>query len=315
MQKGIASNTIFLVKEAVKSLASTVPSSEKLLVFADLGCSTGANTLVMFSEVMDTVSTTCNELGRPVPQIQLLLNDLPGNDFNTLLGSVLSFRKERIDECTSDRSMPFYMSVVPGSFYERLFPKKSVHFIYSSCSVHWLSQVPMGLYNVRQGWINKGSIYISEKSPPLVSSLYLKQFQRDFSLFLKHRSEELCSGTCMALIFPGCSTADQSAKETAAYIACLEEALDKMVSEGVVNAFDVDSFNLPLYHPTMDEVKFVIKNEGSFELMQDFIHEAPFSEVFGDTHGDTNEKWEKLGLAFRSILESLFVSVENNKNS
>jgi salicylate 1-O-methyltransferase len=131
---------MFMVKESLKSLVVSIPSSEMLLVIADLGCSTGANTFVMLSEVMDVISETCKKLSRPIPEIQLLLNDLPGNDFNTLLSPVLSSYKEKMKESTKDKSMPFYIAAVPGSFYERLFPKRSVHFIHSSLSLHWLSQ-------------------------------------------------------------------------------------------------------------------------------------------------------------------------------
>jgi SAM dependent carboxyl methyltransferase len=132
---------MFMVREALHSLVNAIPLPEMLLVLADLGCSTGHNTFATFSEVMRTISNTCNELGRPVPEIKLLLNDLPGNDFNTLLGPVLSSYKEKMNELAiKDKSSPLYTAAVPGSFYDRLFPRKSVHFVHSCTSLHWLSQ-------------------------------------------------------------------------------------------------------------------------------------------------------------------------------
>lgn len=51
--------------------------------------------------------------------------------------------------------------------------------------------------------MNKGSIYISEISPPQVAEAYLNQFQQDFSLFLRSRSEELINGGRMMMILLG----------------------------------------------------------------------------------------------------------------
>ncbi|PQP96379.1 jasmonate O-methyltransferase [Prunus yedoensis var. nudiflora] len=102
----------------------------------------------------------------------------------------------------NDGSAPIYIGGYPGSFYGRLFPNNSLHFVYSSCSLHWLSRVPPAIYEQGKS-INKGSVHISESSPPGVSQAYLKQFQEDFTLFLKSRSEELTVGGRMVLILLG----------------------------------------------------------------------------------------------------------------
>jgi salicylate 1-O-methyltransferase len=167
----MASGAMFMVKEAVESLVSAVPSHDMLLVFADLGSSTGANTLATFSEVLHVISRTCDKLGRPAPELQLLLNDLPANDFNTLLDSVLSAYKQRIKESMRDSYIPFYTAAVPGSFYDRLFPKRSVHFIYSCASLHWLSQarIPMYLRKKKQYYL------LFAKLRSKASKIYFKQ--------------------------------------------------------------------------------------------------------------------------------------------
>lgn len=70
---------------------------------------------------------------------------------------------------------------------------------------HDILQVPPALnYLDQQGRsLNKQNIHISESSPPEVSEAYLRQFQEDFSLFLKSRSEELINGGKMVLILLG----------------------------------------------------------------------------------------------------------------
>ncbi|GAV57247.1 Methyltransf_7 domain-containing protein, partial [Cephalotus follicularis] len=67
----------------------------------------------------------------------------------------------------------------------------------------YVIQVPPDLYDEEGKSINKGSIYISDSSPSGVSRAYLKQFQEDFSLFFRSRSNELTSGGGMVLILLG----------------------------------------------------------------------------------------------------------------
>lgn len=64
-------------------------------------------------------------------------------------------------------------------------------------------QVPPGIYDEKNMSINKKSIYLSGRSPTRVQQVYLKQFQEDFSLFLKSRSQELVNGGKMVLILLG----------------------------------------------------------------------------------------------------------------
>ena len=51
--------------------------------------------------------------------------------------------------------------------------------------------------------LNKGHCHIVSTSPPEVYKAYLKQFQQDFKLFLKSRSEELVPGGAIVLVLLG----------------------------------------------------------------------------------------------------------------
>lgn len=73
----------------------------------------------------------------------------------------------------------------------------------SAIIISLIKQVPPAIYDKEGRSINKGSIYISESSPPEVSQAYSRQFQEDFSLFLRSRSEELVVGGRMVLILLG----------------------------------------------------------------------------------------------------------------
>lgn len=105
--------------------------------FADMGCSSGPNALLPTSEVIDALDKICHRLNRKPPILQVFLNDLPGNDFNTLFKSLPSF----YDRLKKENNLSCLVAAVPGSFYGRLFPSCFLHFVYSSYSVHWLSQV------------------------------------------------------------------------------------------------------------------------------------------------------------------------------
>ena len=114
---------------------------------ADLSCSSGPNTLSVISEIIDVIYSKCCHLGRPPPELRISLNDLYNNDFNGIFGSLPAFYNKMKEEKGPGFGACF-ISGVPGSFYGRLFPSKSLHFVYSSSGLHWLSQVTYIIYLV-----------------------------------------------------------------------------------------------------------------------------------------------------------------------
>lgn len=108
--------------------------------FADMGCASGPNSLLPAWETLHALHRICLPLNRKPPDLQVFLNDLPGNDFNSVFKSFPSFderlKKERRHEFGS-----CFIAAAPGSFYGRLFPPSFLHLVHSSYSIHWLSQV------------------------------------------------------------------------------------------------------------------------------------------------------------------------------
>lgn len=51
---------------------------------ADLGCSSGPNTLLVISEIIDTIHEMCQQTNTESPEFLVLLNDLPENDLNAI---------------------------------------------------------------------------------------------------------------------------------------------------------------------------------------------------------------------------------------
>ena len=112
----------------------------RTMVVADLGCSSGPNALRFVSDVIRVTGDCCRRSRRDPPELQFFLNDMPGNDFNSLFRSFARRSKKMA-------MAPHYVVGLPGSFYTRLFPGRTVHFFHSSYSLMWLSQV-FYLHNV-----------------------------------------------------------------------------------------------------------------------------------------------------------------------
>lgn len=127
-----------IIQEAMINLYCSI--HPKHLAIADLGCSSGPNTLFAVSELIKVVDELCGNLGCQSPEYQVLLNDLPGNDFNTIFKSLPEFQN-RMKKQLKAESGPLFFTGVPGSFYGRLFPTNSLHFVHSSYSLQWLSKV------------------------------------------------------------------------------------------------------------------------------------------------------------------------------
>lgn len=132
-----------ITEEAITDLYCNTTSSSfrKRLCIADLGCSSGPNTLLAVAGLIKTVDNVRIKKGHnESPEFQVYLNDLPGNDFNSIFRSLPRFQ-ERLRKEMGSGFGPCFFTGVPGSFYGRLFGTNTLHFVHSSYSLQWLSQV------------------------------------------------------------------------------------------------------------------------------------------------------------------------------
>ncbi|KAK9165470.1 hypothetical protein Scep_000661 [Stephania cephalantha] len=267
LQRAVIGMVKPIIEKTILDMCCTVFPPECLCI-ADLGCSSGPNTLLVVSQILDTTTKACRSLNRLSPGFQVFLNDLPGNDFNTIFKSLPDFYNKLKKQNNGGESRPnCFITGTPGSFYDRLFPDKSIHFIHSSYSLHFLSQVPRGLGTEDNGpALNNGNIYLSRTSPPSACMAYKEQFVKDFSLFLNLRSKEMIPGGRAVLTFMGRRTDDSSLDENCTPWTMLALALNDMVSEGLIEEAKVGSFNLPYYAACTQEVRDIIEGEGSFNL-------------------------------------------------
>ncbi|KAF8369993.1 hypothetical protein HHK36_031978 [Tetracentron sinense] len=155
---------------------------------ADLGCSVGPNTFIAVQNIIEGVELKYQTLDHNscIPEFQVFFNDHVANDFNTLFTSLPPDRR-------------YFAAGVPGSFYDRLFPAVSLHFVHATYALHWLSMVPKEVVDINSPAWNKGRIQYTG-APNEVSEAYSAQYAKDMESFLCARAQELASGGLMALL-------------------------------------------------------------------------------------------------------------------
>ncbi|XP_026451059.1 salicylate carboxymethyltransferase-like [Papaver somniferum] len=136
--------------------AATSKPRKTTIGITELGCSSGPNALSVVSRTLEMIYNKHCESGIVMPEILVFLNDLPSNDFNTLFKDVGNFCDD-LRRTKGDDSGPCFAAGMPGTFYGRLFPSDTLHFVHSSYSLHWLSQAPKEIKKT-----NKGNFYITK---------------------------------------------------------------------------------------------------------------------------------------------------------
>lgn len=255
VQKNVMLNARKVLEDTIKDFGTDgFPECFKL---ADLGCSSGPTAFLSVTNIVNSIHALCQEKNLKAPdEFQVFLNDLPNNDFNTLFRRKPTFYLNLENEKGHEKSVNCFIAGVPGSFYTRLFPSKSIHFVHSSYSVHWLSQIPEKLMDS-----NNGNVYLAKDSPRGVYEAYFNQFKRDFTTFLRMRSVEMVPNGRMVLTLMG-----RTPGKDYHVHHLLAKSLQDMLAEGLLHQEDINSFNLPLYHPSTSELEAIIESESSFRI-------------------------------------------------
>ncbi|XP_071700243.1 probable jasmonic acid carboxyl methyltransferase 2 [Rutidosis leptorrhynchoides] len=299
-QNKILSLSSSMVECAIDKIMSEV--HPKSMEVADLGCSSGPNSLTKVYEIIHIVDVVSRRMGLPIPELRVSLNDLPCNDFNL----VFEMLPELYNKVNNDYGIEScYVCGVPGSFYGRLFPNNSLHFVHSSMSLHWLSQVPLDLEPSVGSHINKENIYISKCSSENVVKAYQRQYQDDMSLFFKLRAKEIVVGGRMVLSFLGRRSPEPRATEACYNCEILSLALMSMALDGLIEKEKIDSFNLPSYLPSQEEVEHEIEKQGSFKVER---VEGFEMEHIKDPNNLNETTGSLIAKILRSVMEPMFMS-------
>ncbi|KAK7260230.1 hypothetical protein RIF29_26105 [Crotalaria pallida] len=304
VQKKVILKVKPILEESIKRMLSSTTFESGLNV-ADLGCSTGPNALLVVYNIIKIIDSTNQNLSRDPFEVKFYLNDLFGNDFNSIFKSLPDFYQRIDQEEVKDK---VFINATPGNFYGRLFPNNYIHLFHSSYSLHWLSQAPKSLTK-RSEPLNKGNICLTPTSPLIVYRAYFEQFQKDFKLFLKSRAEELMLGGTMIVTMMGRENTHDIGNPS----MVISMVLNDMALEGLIDEVTLDFFDLPLYSPTTEEVRQVIDEERSFTLQtlntSKIGWDGNIQDDVDDCVFDRNMRGEFMAKSIRAVLEPLLETV------
>jgi hypothetical protein len=323
-----------LIEEAVTELFCNSTHPPNSMVIADLGCSCGPSALTLISTAVNVIHRQCFKVQRPPPELSLQLNDLPSNDFNAAVKHLVAFQQNQNgDMGVHDFSPLLVPSIVPGSFYGRLFTTGSVHLILSSNSLHWLSEVPDDL--VKNGIpMYDADEQQCQKTRPIILDAYAQQFRKDFFFFLASRAKEMVPGGRMILSLTGTQSPDPANESTQQTWEFVARILDDMASRGVLDKQKLKTFYIPLYAPYEEEVKDIIEKQGSFSICRLQVHDsmigvnkalispkmiayglrAAFEPIIGDHFGSSTEIMDEFVRTTEQLMSPALLENERTKN-
>uniref|UniRef100_M1C311 Loganic acid methyltransferase n=2 Tax=Solanum tuberosum TaxID=4113 RepID=M1C311_SOLTU len=283
IQREVLDGAKEMMKEAIienLDIKNMLSSSNKFYI-TDLGCSIGPNT---FNSMQHVVQVVKDKYHDNILEFQVFFNDHFNNDFNTLFRSL-----------PVDRS--YYASGVPGSFHGRLFPSRSIHFAHSSCAIHWLSKCPKELLDEKSLAWNKGLIHYVGASNVEVMNAYVAQFEKDMEMFFNARAEEIVPGGMMVLLSPFSGYR---------YLNFFGSTLMDLVNEGMLDESLVNSFNVPVYFPSIEDMTKVVEKNNSFSIEKIELT-YPKSKLVDEADAKT------LIINLTAVLQQLFINHFGNK--
>ncbi|GMN46345.1 hypothetical protein TIFTF001_015530 [Ficus carica] len=229
-RKAIEATKELINKTIAKELDVNTFSSSNTIRIADLGCSVGTNTLLAVKNIINAVQHKFQSQGNgtKLPEFQVFFNDQASNDLNHLFTSLPS-------------EMQYLAAGVLGSFYRRLFPKNSLHFIHSSTAAHWLSRVPEEVEDKSSPAWNKGKVHYSNSRAEVIKA-FEAQFAKDMDNFLKIRAQEIVHGELMVLILRGSLNGAPHAND---YINKVYELLESSLTPMITSTKSTNSWSLP----------------------------------------------------------------------
>ncbi|KAI4307944.1 hypothetical protein L6164_031068 [Bauhinia variegata] len=263
-----ARSMLHLLKETIDRVQLGTP--EIPFVVVDLGCSCGSNTIYIVDVIIKHIIKRYEASGSNPPEFSAFFSDLPSNDFNTLFQLLppLANYGVSMEEClAANNHRPYFAAGVPGSFYRRLFPARSINLFHSAFSLHWLSQVPEKVLDKRSNAYNEGRVFIHGASENTANA-YKKQFQTDLASFLRARSQEMKRGGSMFLVCLGRTSVDPTDHGGAGILfgTHFQDAWDDLVQEGLISSEMRDNFNIPVYAPSIQDFREVVEADGSFTI-------------------------------------------------
>ncbi|CAN6236580.1 unnamed protein product [Urochloa humidicola] len=129
-----------------------------------------------------------------------------------------------------------------------------------------LSQVSVEAVDRGSLAYNKGKVFVHGASGA-TGAAYARQFRADMARFLRCRAAELKRGGAMFLVClgrPSSATAPTDQGSLGLLLGDLfQSSWDDLVREGVMDGEKMDSFNVPVYAPTLEELREAVAADGA----------------------------------------------------
>ncbi|XP_057484816.1 loganic acid O-methyltransferase-like isoform X3 [Actinidia eriantha] len=129
-----------------------------------------------------------------------------------------------------------------------------------------LPPVPEDLLDKSSPAWNKGRIHCTNASEQ-VANAYANQFAKDMEVCLDARADEIAVGGMMVVIMPARPEGDRPSQSMARVVLnFIEQSVVDMVEAGSISEAELDSFNLPLYSPSLKEMTQLVQSNGCFSI-------------------------------------------------
>eukprot|EP00253_Pinus_taeda_P023274 PITA_23274 len=174
-------------------------------------------------------------------------------------------------------------------------------------------QVPNRVVDRNSPDWNGGAIHISTDE---VGAAYLSQFRKDFSSFLAARAEEMVPRGCMFICLVGRNSKDIKEQGGIGHISHhMQAAFEELVNQGMIEKEKMDSFNLPLFCPNVEELESIVKMEKSFEIVErvKVFSGLPLHAISEVTNNDEEMFGRMVSNTYRAAFENL-VSAQLGSN-
>lgn len=294
IQRKVIDLSLPLIKEAAARIP--LPPETEAFCLADYGCGQGKNSLVPIAASIDAVRAR-----RAGQSISVIHNDLPSNDFNSLLKDIhCDSQDSYLMRGQAEESKPgqIFVLVSATSFYEQVAPSAAVKLGLSYSAMHWLKNLPAGSV--------KDDIWQWGASPQELDAISGRA-AHDWLTILRQRARELAPGSRLVVSMAGALEPSEAKPEGwhgdlfSAYkpARLLDQIIKEMVDEKLIDRARYESFCMPFYERTVAELLKPLQDEGSpvhglFEVEHARAEavNCPLYEDYrktGDLHGYASE--------------------------
>jgi len=226
-----------LLGSLLQCINLTSPDHERPYSIIDYGCSSGANSVLAMSRLIQYVHAH-----KSINTFSAYHNDLPSNDFNALVGNIENSRDgyQQLPGCQ------VFTQVVPSSFFRQVVPDKQVDLGLTVAAVHWLTRVPDSDY--------QDAVFLSDANQRERTAL-LSQAGQDWQSFARARSRELKPGGLLFIVGLGSVIDSVGNREvsTAGLFVVVKKVLEELVAEGHLSREALNAFVFPVVPRTLEE--------------------------------------------------------------